>query len=50
MNWIIIGLELFGKGTVRKRNIDWLNTVLFAVPKTRVDLVFMTLRPKLWPY
>jgi hypothetical protein len=43
----VTGLDSFGKGTVRKRNIDWLNGVSCALPKTRVGLVFMTLRSKI---
>jgi hypothetical protein len=37
-NWIITGLDFFGKGIAkkRKRNINWLNGVLFVVLKTKV--------------
>jgi hypothetical protein len=42
-NWIITGLDSFGKGTARKRNTDWLNGVSYVLLKTRVGLVFMTL-------
>jgi hypothetical protein len=41
---IIIDLASFSKGTTRKRNIDWLNGVLFVDLKIRVDLEFATLR------
>jgi hypothetical protein len=49
INWITNGLDSFGKGTSRKRNIDWLKGVLFAVPKPRVGLVFMTFRSRIRP-
>jgi hypothetical protein len=45
-----IGLDSFGKGIVRKRNIDWLNGMLFVVPKARAGLVFMTSRSRTRPY
>jgi hypothetical protein len=32
-----------------KKNIDWLNRVLFIVPKTKEGSVFMTLRSKYNP-
>jgi hypothetical protein len=48
-NQIITILDSFGKGTTRKRNIDWLKRVS-VVPKIRVGLVFTTLRSKIQPY
>jgi hypothetical protein len=47
---IIIDLDSFGKGIVRKRNIDWLKGALFADPRIRVGWEFMTLRSKTQPY
>jgi hypothetical protein len=35
---------------MRKININWLNGVLCALLRTRVGLVFMTLRSKIQPY
>jgi hypothetical protein len=39
--------RFFWQGTLTKRNIDWLNGMLSAVPKTRVGLAFMTLRSRI---
>jgi hypothetical protein len=50
LNWIITGLDFFGKGTIRKRNIDWLNEVLSAIPMIRVGSVFITWRSRIQPY
>jgi hypothetical protein len=38
---IITGLDSFGKGE-QEKNIDWLNKLWFAIPKTRLRLVFTT--------
>jgi hypothetical protein len=37
-------------GTVRKINTDWLNGASFVVLKTRVGLLFKTLRSKMRLY
>jgi hypothetical protein len=36
-NYIITGLDSFVQGVVRKRNIDWLDGMLSAVPVTKKD-------------
>jgi hypothetical protein len=47
---ITIDLDYFGKEIARKRNIDWLNGMLFVVPKIRVGCEYMTLKSKTQPY
>jgi hypothetical protein len=42
--------RFFCKGTVRKITTDWLNEASFVVLKTRVGLVFKTLRSKMRLY
>jgi hypothetical protein len=42
--------RFFGKGTARKRNIDWLNGMWYADLKIRGGWGFMTLRSKTQPY
>ena len=40
----------FGKEIASERNIDWLNGVWFAVPKTKAGWAFMTLRLRIGPF
>jgi hypothetical protein len=42
--------RFFWRGDSEKKNIDWLNRVLCVLLKTRVGLVFITLRLKIQPY
>lgn len=49
IDWIIFDQDSFGKEIARERNIDWLNGVWFAVPKTKEGWAFMTLRLRIGP-
>ena len=49
MDWITSDQDSFGKEIARERNIDWLNGVWFAVPKTKAGWAFMTLRLRIGP-
>jgi hypothetical protein len=50
INWTITDLGYFGKEIVRKRSIDWLNGVLFAIQKIRLSSVFTTLGSRIQFY
>ena len=49
-SWIISDQDSFGKGIARKRNIDWLDGMLFVDQKIKEDLVSTICRLRIRPF